>query len=48
MCSGKRNTSNGFFWIKESEYNENNIELYKSKFIRPANGARKVYKYDLS
>ena len=48
VCSGKRNTSNGFFWIKESEYNENNIELYKSKFIRPANGARKVYKYDLS
>lgn len=46
VCSGKRNTSHNFFWIKKCDYNANDIELYKSKFIRPKNGATKVYKYN--
>lgn len=48
VCSGKRNTSHDFFWIKESDYTTDNIEMYKSKFIRPKNGAKTVYKCDIN
>lgn len=48
VCNNKRKTSNGYFWIKECDYNINDIELYKSKFVRFCAKSKKVYKYDIN
>ena len=47
VCSGRRKTTHGFFWIKKENYSLNDVEKYKDKFkIQfPEN---KVYKYDLN
>lgn len=46
VCNGRRKTCQGYFWIKECDYNKKNIEIYKSKFIHSCH--KKVYKYDMN
>lgn len=48
VCNGKRKTSQGYFWIKECDYDEDKIDLYKLKFLRNNTNIKKMYKYDIN